>query len=114
MPQSGAVHSIKSKSRHHAVTRGPNGRFLPGNPGGGRPPGSPHLLAEFIKKMCSMPGTRCCRMGSDAGRLRCGSYRPREFVDAASRICPKELFMAVQTEERSPFAGAKAHHLVLL
>jgi hypothetical protein len=30
------------------LIRGPNGRWLPGNPGGGRPPGSRQKIAEQI------------------------------------------------------------------
>jgi hypothetical protein len=32
----------------NAVVRGPDGRWLPGNPGGGRPPGSRQKIAEAL------------------------------------------------------------------
>jgi hypothetical protein len=80
------------------VIRGSNGRFLPGNPGGGRNLGSPHALAEYIKKDVLDAWNELLPSGQRRGPAALRQLPPKEFIEAASRICPKELFMAVQAE----------------
>jgi hypothetical protein len=75
-----------------------------GNPGSpGRPPGSPHVLAEYIKKDVLDAWNEVLPSGQRRGPAALRELPAKEFIEAASRICPKELFMAVQAAEPSPF-----------
>lgn len=74
------------------------GRFLPGNPGGGRPPGSPHVLAEYIKKVVLDAWNEMLPDGQRRGPAALRQLSPKDFIEAASRICPRELFMQVTAD----------------
>src|SRR5262249_20747288 len=81
-----------------AAERGPGRPWQPGqsgNPAGG-PPGSPHVLAEYIKKDVLDAWNEVLPDGQRCGPAALRELSPKEFIEAASRICPKELFMAVQ------------------
>ncbi len=79
--------------------RGPGGRFLPGNPGSpGRPLGSPHVLAEIIKKDVLAEWDRVLPSGERRGPAALAKLTEDQFIRAAAGIVPRELWVTAQRQ----------------
>ena len=88
------------------LVRGANGRFLPGNPGGGRPIGARQRLAEqIIKDICedwNAIGEDGKREGPKAlAKLRVED--PGRYITAVTGLIPRDLVLSVE-DNTSPFA----------
>jgi hypothetical protein len=84
------------------LVRGPNGRWLPGNPGGGRPIGARQRLAEaIIKDICedwNAVGADGRREGPKAlAKLRVGD--PGRYITAVTGLIPRDLVLTVEAED---------------
>jgi hypothetical protein len=84
------------------VVRGLNGRFLPGNPGGGRPIGSRNKLAGAVLDTFLADFQV---HGADA-LVRMREERPGDYWRVAVQLLPNEVLISamVTTETSSPFA----------
>src|SRR5262249_46750708 len=80
------------------TARGPGKPWQPGQSGNpaGRPKGWPHVLAEFIKKDVLDAWNEMLPEGQTRGQKALRELSAKDFIEAASRIVPRELFLAVQ------------------
>src|SRR6266536_2130112 len=82
------------------ITRQPNGRFLPGNPGGGRPIGARQRLAEQIIKDIVTDWNEALPDGRRAGPVALAKLRvedPGRYVTAVTGLVPRDLSLTVET-----------------
>ena len=90
------------------LIRGPNGRFLPGNPGGGRPPGSRQKIAEQIIRDIADDWNAEDRDGQRNGPKALARLReddPSRYVAAALGLVPKDWLIQIQGQV-SPLQAA--------
>jgi hypothetical protein len=83
------------------VIRGPNGRWLPGNPGGGRPPGSRQKIAEQIIRDIAEDWNAVDRDGQRNGPKALARLReddPSRYVAAALGLVPKDWLIQIQSQ----------------
>jgi hypothetical protein len=66
-----------------------NGRFLPGNIGGGRPKGSRNKLAEHFLEALAQDFAEHGR----AAIVACRAEKPTEYVKVVASLLPKELLL---------------------
>jgi hypothetical protein len=82
------------------VVRAPNGRFLHGNPGGGRPPGSRQKIAEALLRDLA-------EVWAEKGRVvleRLADDDPGKFATIAYGVLPRDVLLRVEDADPSPFA----------